>query len=137
LNATDGAPRWHHPTGAPLTASPAVGSGTVYISSSDHYVYALRARDGAVLWRYRTAQYAVTPDPASNIVDIVRHSAPIVAPGVVYVDADGDSVYALDTEHGALRWRYQIGGVLASTPAVAGGIMFIGADDHFVYAFDI
>ncbi len=56
----------------------------VYVCSSDHNVYALRASNGAKMWSYDTGVWT--------------DSSPAVADGVVYVG--GDKLYALDASTG-------------------------------------
>jgi outer membrane protein assembly factor BamB len=43
LDARTGNLRWRFKTGGPVTSSPTVVNGVIYIGSADHYVYALSA----------------------------------------------------------------------------------------------
>ncbi len=61
----------------------------------------------------------------------------MVSNGVVYVSATetDHNVYALDAATGALRWRYQTGGVYLA-PVVANGVAYVGSVDGFLYALN-
>ena len=93
---------WRYRTGNPITSSPAVANGVVYVGSFDDNVYALAARTGALLWNYTTGNYV--------------ESSPTVVNGVVYIGSDDDSVYALNAASGALLWKYTTGGLSMLRP---------------------
>ena len=138
--------KWKFKTGAKVLSSPAVGGGTVFVGSADHFVYALSAADGSVKWRYKTAGAV--------------NSSPAVAAGTVFVASLDGNVYALDAADGKLRWKFKTGGerrftapgihgamprtelmadpfdVFLSSPAVVGETVYIGSGDHHVYAID-
>jgi outer membrane protein assembly factor BamB len=113
---------WAYTTGSKVVSGPAVASGTVYIGSEDHKVYALDAATGHLGWTYTTGSKVVS-DPA-------------VASGTVYVGSTDYIMYALDVASGHLRWTYTTAGEVISGPAVAGGTVYIGSADHRVYALD-
>lgn len=63
VNADTGAEAWHFEGGTDstysvmqgITATPSVDDNTVYVGARDGFMYALRQKDGAVLWRYDAA----------------------------------------------------------------------------------
>jgi len=57
-----------------------VVNGVVYVGTTDHNVYALKASTGAKLWSYTTGNEVI--------------SSPAVANGVVYVGSADGKVYA-------------------------------------------
>jgi outer membrane protein assembly factor BamB len=59
--ANGGDPRWLFPTGAPITASPVIAAGIVYIASGTT-LYAIDAGTGTELWRYG-AGYTIVTSP--------------------------------------------------------------------------
>lgn len=75
--------------GVPL---PVVAGSTVY-ASAGRSVYALRVSDGSMLWHL--------PDASVD----TSYSAPVVAANTVYVADSHGTVFALDPETGAIRWR--------------------------------
>jgi outer membrane protein assembly factor BamB len=90
LNASTGAQLWSFETGGPVTSSPAVANGVVYISSNGN-LYALNASTGAKMWSYA----------AANIVD-----SPTVVNGVVYIICEPGPLLALNASTGAKMWSY-------------------------------
>ncbi len=55
LNASDGKPLWSYTTGGRVDSPPTVWQGRVLFGSADGWVYCLRAKDGALAWRFRAA----------------------------------------------------------------------------------
>lgn len=55
-------------------------------------VYALRARDGSVLWRHGMGQTV--------------YNAPVLNGATVYVGTADGSVYALRADNGAVEWHH-------------------------------
>ena len=102
-------------------------NGVVYVGAMDNAVYALRASDGCLLWRYTTA--GPVNDP------------PVVVDGIVYVNANVDQglgyltgyVYALRASDGALLWRYTNGSFVYNgyvyQPTVVAGEVYIASQD--------
>jgi outer membrane protein assembly factor BamB len=115
--------KWGHITGRFVDSSPAVVNGVVYVGTTDHYVYALKASTGAKLWSYQTGGHVT--------------SSPAVANGVVYVGSWDNNLYALDASTGAKLWSYTTGNEVISSPAVANGVVYVGSADGKVYAFGL
>jgi hypothetical protein len=94
----------------------------------DHYVYALDAVTGALVWRHETG----------SDVD----SSPAVSGGVVYVGSGDGYVYAINATNGALLWRCPIGFNVTSSPAVSRGVVYVGSAgpyanyNYYVYALN-
>lgn len=55
LDAASGAPRWSFTAGGSVDSPPTIAGGRVVFGCADGWVYALRAADGALCWRYRAA----------------------------------------------------------------------------------
>ncbi|MFQ6132416.1 MAG: PQQ-binding-like beta-propeller repeat protein, partial [Armatimonadota bacterium] len=55
LDATDGSGLWHYTAGGRVDSPPTVYRGLVLFGSADGWVYALRASDGRLAWRFRGA----------------------------------------------------------------------------------
>lgn len=83
VNASTGAPVWKTLlAGGGTSSSPAVVNGTVFIGTGvdKGFFYALKASNGAVLWRFQ---------PKAGVA-----SSPAVANGIVYFGGNDDRVYA-------------------------------------------
>jgi outer membrane protein assembly factor BamB len=55
LEAETGNPLWHFTAGGRVDSPPTLWRGRVLFGSADGHVYCLRARDGALAWRFRAA----------------------------------------------------------------------------------
>lgn len=158
LDAATGQQLWVTPG---PTRTPAVADGVVYAGSVLGGLYALDARDGAILWKAATGPIVTAPAVVDGVVyggsnddnvyavdavsgDVIwAHktrgdvkSPPAVSHGVVYVGSNDGSVYALDAASGARVWRTATGAQVESGPAVAYGAVYVGSVDHNLYAFD-
>jgi len=56
--------------------------------------------------------------------------------GSLYVSSLPGMIYCLDASTGAVRWSYDLGGMVSSRPAVSGGTVYVGSADHVLYALD-
>ncbi len=99
LRASDGYPLWHTTPAIPSYET-RVADGVVYVSAitanNRSTLYALRADNGSLLWRY-------------PIVGSVLNQ-PLLVGNVLYVGSNNGIVFALDPDVGKLLWHYQTGG---------------------------
>lgn len=103
LDETSGATIWScdNPLGGVVTdGPPALSAGALIVASRDGYVYAIRARDAAILWRADVGGRGAPVAPVARQQSL----APIVAHGVVYGINGAGSVYALRLSDGASAW---------------------------------
>jgi outer membrane protein assembly factor BamB len=116
---------WRRATGASkegVNSSPAVADGVVYVGSDDGRLWALRARDGKVLWRRATG-------------GIVR-SSPAVGGRRVFVGSDSGRLHAFGTAGGRRVWARYLGGRVTAPPLVVGGRVFVGSRGGSFFALD-
>jgi outer membrane protein assembly factor BamB len=112
-NAGDLSVRWRYTAGGAITGSPVVadvevlGEGVirvVYFLSWDRYVYAVRFRDGSLLWKTLTDEQPNASFATVASVDV----AEIDGQDRVYIGS-GEAFYALDAATGAEIWRFTAG----------------------------
>ncbi|HKP18575.1 MAG TPA: PQQ-binding-like beta-propeller repeat protein [Gaiellaceae bacterium] len=126
LDARKGTVRWQRKIG-PSETSPLVANGLVYVGDWNGYVYALEARTGREVWRYKT--------------DGAVKGAAALSGRRLYVGSYDHHLYALTARTGRLLWRGssqdRLGGrgTFYSTPAAAYGRVYIGSTDGKVYSF--
>lgn len=113
---------WKFKTGGPLTASPVIANGTLYIGSSDGKMYALDAKNWGIKWVYNTGSS-------------IRFSA-VVWGGRVYFSTRDNKFYALNAESGKLEWDYTSKGWMDSPPVVFEGTVYTGAYPSRIYMLD-
>lgn len=117
-----GEQEWTATTDGMIRGSAAVApDGTIYIGSTDRYLYAFLP-DGSPKWTFNAAAtIAGTPAVASD--------------GTIYVG--GGSLMFAVTPEGQQKWRFSANGPIASSPAIgARGIVYFGAGDGDLYALD-
>ncbi|HEY2822053.1 MAG TPA: PQQ-binding-like beta-propeller repeat protein [Candidatus Acidoferrum sp.] len=138
--------KWQFHTNGQVLSSPAVTSDTVYIGSSDHFLYAVSRGNGAEKWKFKT-EGRITSSPA-------------VSGGVVYFTCYDGNAYAVDASNGALRWKFALPGerrfaathihgaspngetmpdpfdFYLSSPVVVEGVVYFGSGDTNIYALD-
>ncbi|MGC4043976.1 MAG: PQQ-binding-like beta-propeller repeat protein [Armatimonas sp.] len=86
-------PAWRFLTGKPITSSPVVSNGRVFIGSEDKSLYAVRLTDGKKLWSFKTN-------------DIIEATPRVVGDLVVIGSSDG-RLYAVNAATGKLAWKYK------------------------------
>lgn len=146
VDAETGHQKWKYATQGPVPCSPAVTGGTVYFISYDGKFYALNAQTGRLKWKFTTGgerryeakgihglqpRNQTIPDPWD-----VYLSSPVVVDGAVYFGSGDGNLYALATDSGELRWKFQTGDVVHSSPAYDSGTLYFGSWDSNVYAVD-
>ena len=149
--ATESAPsltvlRWKFHTGGPVNSSPAVSAGTVYVGSSDGFLYALDQDTGSLHWKFKTESRVA--------------SSPAVSGSLVYFLSYDSNFYAVNADSGTLKWKFKTAGehrfsaahlhgmdpaaevmpdpfdFYLSSPAVSNGSVYFGSGDGNVYSLD-
>jgi outer membrane protein assembly factor BamB len=96
----------------------------VFVGSSDHGLYALRAGDASTIWRFETAGLV--------------QSEPLYEPvqNVVYFGSNDGALYCVKADSGKLVWRFDTGAEVSRKPVLLDEtIMFANASD-FLFAAD-
>jgi len=138
--------RWQFHTNGQVLSSPAVADGTLYVGSSDHFLYALDAATGALRWKFETAGRIA--------------SSPAASDGLVYFGSFDSNFYAVEAAAGKLKWKFKTAGerrfavthlhgaepaaetmpdpfdFYLSSPVVSGGAVYFGSGDTNIYALD-
>jgi outer membrane protein assembly factor BamB len=96
---------WSYITGGPIQGHTLVASGTVYVPSGDHKLYALDAGTGKPRWTYTMGLHA--------------QARPAVANGTVYIGSWDGKFYALDAKTGEPKWITTVSKSLFYAPAVS------------------
>src|SRR6266571_1403691 len=98
-------------------------NGVVYVGAMDNAVYALRASDGALLWRYTNGSFVYNGYVYQ----------PTVVAGEVYIASQDGTLSALRASDGALLWRYTARGPVPTVLAV-NGIVYVASEDGYLNA---
>jgi outer membrane protein assembly factor BamB len=111
---------WSHATGDQIYSAPAYQTGTLYVGSLDHKLYALDSTTGAVKW---------TANTGGSL-----YSSPAVANGNVYVGSSDGHLHAFNAATGAPVWSAATGGPVTASPVAVGNTVYFGSGDDSVYA---
>jgi outer membrane protein assembly factor BamB len=93
----------------------------LFVGTSDHGLYALRADGGSTIWRYETLGPVQSEPLYDGELD------------VVYFGSNDGALYAVHALDGHLLWRYESGAEVARRPVIGGEILYFanGADNLF------
>lgn len=95
--------------------------GRVFVGTSDHGLYALRATNGSTIWRFETLG-AVQSEPLYD-----------AALDVVYFGSNDGALYAVHASDGRLVWRFDSGAEITRKAVLDGEVLYFanGADNLF------
>lgn len=98
--------------------------GRVFVGSSDHGLYAIRAGDGSTLWRYETGGMV--------------QSEPLYDPDldVVYFGSNDGAMYCVRASSGALVYRFDAGAEVSRKPVRLGETVVLANASDFIFAID-
>ncbi|HTT50002.1 MAG TPA: PQQ-binding-like beta-propeller repeat protein [Streptosporangiaceae bacterium] len=101
----------------------------------DDSVYALNARTGALVWRYRTSSAVLADVGAPPTISAPGQNG--FAGGVVYVTGKDNVVYALNLTTGRLIWKYSLAAGIGDLAGAAldGSRVYVGSDNG-IYALN-
>lgn len=115
--------KWVYTTGNTIFAAPVIGNdGTIYVSSSDSFLYALTER-GERRWRYRIG-------PLKHVT-FIKSTPAVGEDGTVYVGSTDRNLYAISPA-GELKWRFEAGREVLSSPVLGKDrTIYFGSEDGF------
>nr|PZN24530.1 MAG: hypothetical protein DIU78_11980 [Pseudomonadota bacterium] len=96
----------------------------IFVGSSDRGLYALRAQDGAHLWRFETLGFVQSRplyDPVEN---------------VLYFGSNDGALYRVDANTGALHWRFMTNAAVSRRPVLSHGLLYFTNANDTVLALD-
>ncbi len=152
--------KWRTVAKRAVTGSPHFYNNVIYITSLDGVLYAIDAKSGWIIWRFRMESGSIcTPTTNENHIyvgstdntfycvsikstkkiwsydtDNQINSSPVFYKGAVYFCNIDGMVYSLHAPSGRLRWKYQAEGAITGSPIIIDDILFIGAADNKIYA---
>jgi outer membrane protein assembly factor BamB len=96
----------------------------VFVGSSDHGLYALRAGDGSTIWRFETL----------NVVQ----SEPLYDPEMdyVYFGSNDGALYCVSAATGKMIYRFDTGAEVSKKPVRSGENLFFSNASDFLFSID-
>ena len=111
---------WKFQTGGPITSSPAVAAGMVFVGSADGYLYAVNATTGTKMWSSWVG---------TNV------NSPTLAHDKVFIASFG-TVFAFDMVTGERVWNQSLGEEASfGAPLIVGSRVFVSGN-RTVFAFN-
>jgi len=96
----------------------------IFVGSSDSGMYALRAEDGATIWRFET----LGPVQSEPLYDAEEEA--------LYFGSNDGALYKLDTRDGHLLWRFGTNAEVARRPVIRNGVVFMANANDTLIAID-
>lgn len=96
----------------------------VFVGSSDRGLYAMRANDSKILWRFETLG-AVQSEPLYDPEE-----------DVVYFGSNDGALYKVKAETGELIWRFSTNAEVARKPVLANGLLYFTNANDTLMAVD-
>jgi outer membrane protein assembly factor BamB len=96
----------------------------VFVGSSDHGLYAIRADSGATLWRFETLS-AVQCEPFYDDEE-----------DVVYFGSNDGALYKVRALDGSLLWRFNTNAEVARRPVTRAGVVYVTNANDTLIAID-
>ncbi len=96
----------------------------LFVGSSDHGLYALKADDGETIWRFETLG-AVQCEPLYDADE-----------NVVYFGSNDGALYKVDADEGRLLWRFNTNAEVARRPVIQNGVLYLTNANDTLVALD-
>jgi len=126
-------PAWNFAAGDWVTGTPIVADGVVYVGSWDGKMYALRERDGSVVWSFNAGTIKVDACQTTYGIDSTAN----LSGGKLYFGTGQAQLIALNAANGQQIWRSQLADPaqafhIFGSPLVFDGKIYIGLASHCV-----
>ena len=128
----DGIALWEVFIGGEVDASLAIGpNGNLYAATSEGSVVSLDDELGDELWAFQ-----VPVESGAEARDVIITSSCVLSgEGSLFVGCNNYFFYALNTDDGSLRWKYETGGEIEASPTLGiDGNLLVSSRDGYLYA---
>ncbi|MCR5346888.1 MAG: PQQ-binding-like beta-propeller repeat protein [Fretibacterium sp.] len=114
-------PQWKVNVEDPVTTSPTVAGGKVFVGTARGNIAAMDAKNGKILWQFNTQ--------GGNVM-----AQPVVGEGMVFAGGGQGVLSILNAATGKLLSSFTTGAGISGTPAFEGGVLYLGSEDGNLYA---
>lgn len=139
LDAASGQVQWRQRVGTAVSGAPVASNGVVYFGARDLSGWAVRARDGKVLWQV---------SGTSALAGVSGVSTPALRGNTVIFPFASGELLAVDTRNGTTLWQAQVAGTrvgraiailrdMTGDPVIAGNRVYSGTSAGRINAFDL
>lgn len=138
LDAATGAQKWRRDLGAPMTGSPTIDDGRIFVTSNNNEVYAINLADGATLWSDQAISESARVLGSSSVAAVEDFVIAPFSSGevIAYLAANGRRLWtdAL-TQAGRFTPISEINDI-GSRPVLGAGLVFASSQSGSTVAID-
>jgi len=138
LDAANGAQKWRRDLGAPMTGSPTVTDGRIFVTSNNNEVYAINLADGATLWSDQAISESARVLGSSSVAAVEDFVIAPFSSGevIAYLAANGRRLWtdAL-SQAGRFTPISEINDI-GSRPVLGAGLVFASSQSGTTVAID-
>lgn len=138
LDAATGAQKWRRDLGAPMTGSPTIDEGRIFVTSNNNEVYAISLADGATLWSDQAISESARVLGSSSVAAVEDFVIAPFSSGevIAYLAANGRRLWtdAL-TQAGRFTPISEINDI-GSRPVLGAGLVFASSQSGSTAAID-
>lgn len=138
LDAATGAQKWRRDLGAPMTGSPTINDGRIFVSSNNNEVYAINLADGATIWSDQAISESARVLGSSSVAAVEDFVIAPFSSGevIAYLAANGRRLW---TDALAQAGRFtpisEINDI-GSRPVLGAGLVFASSQSGTTVAID-
>jgi outer membrane protein assembly factor BamB len=110
-------------SGGSIDCIPLIVDGVLYFISANYNLYAVDAKTGKLLWKFKTE-------------GILLESSPCHWEGRIYFGSYDQNLYCVDAKTGELKWKFRTQGGIDVAPCISSGRVYFGSWDQCVYCLD-
>lgn len=138
LDAATGAQKWRRDLGAPMTGSPTIDDGRIFVSSNNNEVYAINLADGATIWSDQAISESARVLGSSSVAAVEDFVIAPFSSGevIAYLAANGRRLW---TDALAQAGRFtpisEINDI-GSRPVLGAGLVFASSQSGTTVAID-
>ncbi len=138
MDATTGAELWRTPTEAPMTGSPTIKDGRIFVSSNNNEVLALDLATGAILW---------SDQAIAEMARVLGSPSPAAVEDIVVAPYSSGEVIAYLASNGRRLWSEALASAgqftpissindIGARPILGGGLVFAASQSGVLAAID-
>jgi outer membrane protein assembly factor BamB len=117
----DGKSLWKFTGNAAFWGSPISDGKLVYVTSMDHFLYAINLSDGSVKWK-------------TDLGAAGMYGLTLASDGNIYLSTLGNEVLAINATEGNILWHFQTLGSPWAVPVFKDGVVYVGDLSSKAYA---
>ncbi|MCX7943131.1 MAG: PQQ-binding-like beta-propeller repeat protein [Deltaproteobacteria bacterium] len=144
---TMGKESWKFTTRRAIKSDPIVKGDTVYFTSYDGHIYAVKIANKEIVWKFpvshneKVSQLKAEGKDVGGLVEDLKpgefsYSSPFIDGDILYVGNLDTYLYAVNINDGTMVFRFKTDDGVTSSPVVENGIVYFGSNDKNIYAVD-